>query len=105
MSGVRVAVFPGLGLDEYRMAVVEENELADAIARWLGTRALDAELVSPVHALYRPTDPAARHPTWFVMVREDPETGRLIDLDDADARELPRMLRDRSTTAIKSTNQ
>ena len=96
-SRVSVAMFPGQGLDVFRMLVIDQDDLADAMVKWFGARSVDAELVSPVHALYRPSDPQARNPTWFVMVREDANTGRLVDLSESDARELPRMLRNRTT--------
>ena len=93
-KAIRVALFPGQGLDQFRSFLVEEDNLLDTCAELFGTKCIDAELISPVHALYKPIGPAV-HTDWFVMIRDDGETGMLVDLPESDARELPRLLAQR----------
>ncbi len=91
---VVVAVFPGQGLDTYHLVTVQESEIEEQMVRLFGATSLTSELVSPAHALYRAVG-ESRRPSWFVMVREA-ANGRLLDLGDADARELPRMIAERN---------
>lgn len=95
MPRVRVAVFPGQGLDVFRLVEVDDDgtdAFADGLARLFGTTRLRDELLSTAHALYRPADSSAERASWFVMVRENPSNGELVDMDRADALELPRLL-------------
>jgi len=94
MAKIRVALFPGQGLDQFRSYLVEEDKLPDTLAELFGAKRLDSELISPVHALYKPVGEST-HADWFVMIRDDGETGRLVDLPESDARDLPRMLAER----------
>jgi len=90
---VRVAVFPGLGLDRYSLVEIEDDDaFADKLASTLAAPRVRSEFVSPVHTLYRGVDGDARRAEWFVLVREHPTTGRLVDVAADDVRELPRML-------------
>jgi len=91
MSKVRVALFPGQGLDTFRLYVVDEETFVDSLVTLFGAKQLDADIISPVHALYKPVGPAT-HPDWFAMVRDNGTNGELVDLPESDCLELPRML-------------